>query len=101
MVGEFKYCDELTDAIVIYKANSFTEEYELDKGPVKIDSKIKWLSDNSYRVTAKKVNGICPFKKGDTFVVTILTVRDNTVVYKYNFPDGSEGTECFEKVSVN
>ena len=101
MVGDFIYCDDQHGGTVTYKAKSAVEEYELDKGPVRIESKIKWLTDNSYLVTATKVIGDCPFDEGTTFIVTLLSIKENKVVYKYTFPNGFEDVSCFQKVTLS
>lgn len=99
MLGDFLYCDDQHGGTVTYKAKSAVEEYELDKGPVQIESKIKWLTENSYQVTAVKIKGNCPFQVGTTFVVTLLSIKDNKVVYKYTFPNGFEDVSCFQKIT--
>jgi hypothetical protein len=98
--GNFGYCDN-DPADIVIKGKKMIEEFPgKNDETVRIVAKIKWTSDNTYEVKAKKVTGTTLLKKGIVIKVRITSRTDTTMEYHYKFTDGSriEGMDCFKRI---
>lgn len=95
--GDFEYCRIETASIVYYKKKNMKEVIQIEDGEIKIESRIDWIDETNYVLTAQKVDG-SDIPVDTKLYISILSIKDNKMIYNYYLEGQEPRQNCLFKL---